>query len=523
MSSDFFNKLSIGGIWPIMVAILILFSCKEDEKPTESQTKVNLTGIELVAGPMPNGRLNASITWQHLFPTDLQVSFKNRQDGKSYELKINPNDFSKSYFLELPGGIYTYQGSTSSANPFSPELPITVTGEIQVGTSDIDLKLKGYSTYGLLTFSKRNIPTPPALTGTTAFPLFEKSGFFYVYHKESPLKVDVTLSGGKRIRLPVANSAYSHAQFQFRVTGDNDPDQFVNKDFNLTQRTFTLSADGYPTEMVTYLPVELPQSQRETSGLAWIQGKLFSINDGGNAAEVYELNPQTGAVTRTITVEGVSNIDWEDLAVSPTHLFIGDFGNNLGNRKDLRILKISISDLMNQPQVQPQFIEFSFSDQSQFSFPANSHNFDCEAMVFVNGKIHLFSKNWTDSKAKHYTLSSEAGKHSATLIGELDTQGLITGADASSDGKYLVLIGYENKGVSSRSFVWGFPNFNGSSLSSTKGFQFFIGSPINVGQTEGITFTASLETKISGESLSVIGTSTPPRMFDLDWNGIFNP
>ncbi|MFN5116230.1 MAG: hypothetical protein ACK5FW_09320, partial [Acidimicrobiaceae bacterium] len=187
-------------------------------------------------------------------------------------------------------------------------------------------------------------------------------------------------------------------------------------------------------------------------------------NDGGNTAEVYELNPQTGVLVRTIMVEGASNVDWEDLAVSPTHLFIGDFGNNLGNRKDLRILKISISDLMNQTKVQPQLIEFSFSDQTQFSFPANSHNFDCEAMIFSNGKIHLFSKNWTDSKTKHYSLSSDAGKHTATFIGEMDSQGLITGADVTPDGKHLVLIGYENKGVSSRAFVWGFPNFNLESL-----------------------------------------------------------
>lgn len=523
MRASFLNKLPLGGVWPVLVAVFMLFSCKEDEKPTVTQAKVNVTGIELISGIIPNAMVNASVSWQHLFPTDLQITFKSGQDGKSYDLKINPNDFSKSYSLDLPSGTYTYQGSTSSANPISPELPITVTGDVQVGTSALDLKLKGYSTYGLLTFSKRNIPTPPSLTGTTAFPLFEKSGFYYLYHKESSLKVDVPLSGGKKIRVPVSNSGYSHAQFQFRVTGDTDPDLFVNKDFSLNQRTFTLSADGYPTEMVTYSPVELPQSQRETSGLAWIQGKLFSINDGGNTAEVYELNPQTGVLVRTIMVEGASNVDWEDLAVSPTHLFIGDFGNNLGNRKDLRILKISISDLMNQTKVQPQLIEFSFSDQTQFSFPANSHNFDCEAMIFSNGKIHLFSKNWTDSKTKHYSLSSDAGKHTATFIGEMDSQGLITGADVTPDGKHLVLVGYENKGISSRAFVWGFPNFNGSSLSSSKGYQFFIGSPISVGQTEGITFMGSLETKISGESLSVIGTSTPPRIFDLDWNGIFTP
>jgi hypothetical protein len=144
-------------------------------------------------------------------------------------------------------------------------------------------------------------------------------------------------------------------------------------------------------------------------------------------------------------------------------------------------------------------------------------------MIFLNGKIHLFSKNWGDSKTKHYSLPAEIGKQKASLLGNVDTQGLITGADISADGKHLVLIGYENKGISSRAFVWGFPNFNGSSISTVKGYQFFIGNPLNVGQTEGITFMGGLETKISGESLSVVGTSTPPRLVELDWNGIFSP
>lgn len=523
MKIEFLKKLHLGVSWTTLLLVFIFFSCKEDEKPKESLSKINVTGIELVSGTIPNGRTNASVSWQHHFTTDLQVTFKSNVDGKTYDLKVNPNDFSKTYSLDIPEGTYTYQGTSPGTNPISAELPITVTGEVQVGASTVNLKLKGYSAYGLLTFSKRNVPITPSIPGTTAFPLFEKSGFYYVYHKETSLKVDVPLADSKKIRLPVTNSAFSHAQFQFRVTGDTDPDQFINQDFNLNQRTFILSAEGYPTELAPYQPVDLPQSQRETSGLAWIQGKLFSINDGGNAAEIYELNPQTGVLIRTITVEGVSNIDWEDLAVSPTHLYIGDFGNNQGNRKDLRILKVSISDLMNQTKVQPQLIEFTFSDQTQFSFSANSHNFDCEAMVFVNGQLHLFSKNWADSKTKQYTLSVDAGKQIATLLGEMDTQGLITGADVTSDGKNLVLIGYENKGISSRAFVWGIPNFNGSSLSSVKGYPFFIGSPLAVGQTEGITLMGGLETKISGESLSIAGNSTPPRMFELDWNGIFSP
>lgn len=30
---------------------------------------------------------------------------------------------------------------------------------------------------------------------------------------------------------------------------------------------------------------------KESSGLAWLGGKLYSINDSGNLAEYYEINP----------------------------------------------------------------------------------------------------------------------------------------------------------------------------------------------------------------------------------------
>ncbi len=511
-------------LFVLFIVLFSIFSCKETEKPNSKNSSLRVTGIELVSATIPNARQNASITWKHLFPSELPITFKSIADGKSYTLEINPNDFSKTYSLELPAGSYTYEGATPSANPLSPVLPITVKGEVQVEPSDTELLLKGYTPYGLITFSKKNFSTAPAISSETPFPFFEKSEFYYLYLKgENSLKIDLQFNSGKRLKLPTSTTAFIHNQFQFRTTGDTDPDQFLNKDFSLNQRTFTLSSDGFPTEMVSYSPVDLPQSQKETSGLAWIQGKLFSINDGGNTAEIFELNPQTGVLIRTIKLNGATNLDWEDLAVSPSHLYVGDFGNNSGNRKDLKILKIPISELLNQNQVQAELIEFYFEDQTQFSFPVNSHNFDCEAMVYHNGQLHLFSKNWQDSRTKQYTLASTAGKQVAKLIGSRDVQGLICGADVSADGKHLVLIGYENKGVSSRSFVWGFPDFSGITISTAKGYQFFLGSPLLVGQTEGVTFMNGMLTKISGESISIIGTSTPPKLAELDWNGVFIP
>lgn len=498
--------------------------CKEDEKPKEDISRMTITGLELATTPTPGGRLQASTTWTHTYPSEIAMVFREIQSGKTHELRINPNEFTTPYSIELPYGSYTYEGKSADSNTGSAFLPITLKGEFQISTPTSSLIAKAFASHGLLTFSKRNLANPPNLTGSTGSTFFEKSGFYYSYVPGSGIsKVEMTFTSGKKIRIPVSPLPFTHNQFQFRLAGDSDPDTFLPKDFSINQRNFTLSAQGYPTELISYAQVELPSSQRETSGLAWIQGKLFSINDGGNPAEIYELNPQTGAVNRTIRVEGTSNEDWEDLATSSTHLFIGDFGNNAGNRTNLRILKISIQALLSQNSVHADLIEFSYPDQVQFNPGVNAHNFDCEAIAFANGQLHLFSKNWQDNRTKHYTLPESPGKYVANLVGNVDTQGLITAADISADGKNLVLLGYENSGILSRSFIWTFPSFGGANIGSTEGFRFFLGSPANLGQTEGIVFMNSPETKISGEGISLGGVNVPPKLFELDLHGIFIP
>lgn len=48
-----------------------------------------------------------------------------------------------------------------------------------------------------------------------------------------------------------------------------------------------------------------------------------------------------GNLVRTITIEGVENNDWEDIAKDKNGFtYIGDFGNNDNDRKNLAIYKV---------------------------------------------------------------------------------------------------------------------------------------------------------------------------------------
>lgn len=145
-------------------------------------------------------------------------------------------------------------------------------------------------------------------------------------------------------------------------------------------------------EFITKLPPRL----NETSGLVFFDGNLWTINDSGNPPELFSIDTANGNILRALRISNADNKDWESLTQDDSSLYIGDFGNNYGNRTDLRILKISKADLLSPSadSVRADCINYSYPDQTRFAPGLNKNNFDCEAFIFYNDSLHLFSKNW---------------------------------------------------------------------------------------------------------------------------------
>lgn len=504
------------------IVLIVMFSCGEKEKPAKAIGKVSITGMELQDGSKPAGRTQANFTWKHVFSNQVQLTFTEAGSGQSFEISLNPNDFSKPYTIALPYGSYQYLGTSTSEN-VSSTLPVTVSGQISVDAPTESLLLNGKSDFGLFTFSKSNLASAPKIITPQAGTLSSTNDFYYTYVKgDLLLKTELALTNGKSFRIVKPSKSFSQQQFQIANQASEAQDVFQPANFIISAERLILEPNGYPSVLFPYRIMDLAAPFNETSGLQWINGRLFSINDGGNSAEIQELNPQTGVLLRTIKVTNAPNVDWEDLAASSSHFFIGDFGNNIGNRTDLKVLKIPIASLLNQTEVTAELIEFSYPDQSDFSGSNANHNFDCEAMIFRENQLHLFSKNRGDGRTKHYTLAPNPGKQVASLQGSFDSKGLITGADISPDGKNVVLLGYENLGISSRVFLWSFAAISGATLSG-QGNQFFLGSPAGLSQAEGIVIDSQMELTISGERISFSGLTVPPRLFKVDLAGIFIP
>lgn len=96
------------------------------------------------------------------------------------------------------------------------------------------------------------------------------------------------------------------------------------------------------TAAQTLMPVvmtPLATSLNETSGPLSANGAVLTQLDSGNPARLYQLDTLTGNVLREVVIANVSNADWEDIDTDGDWAFVGDIGNNSGDRTDLRIFR----------------------------------------------------------------------------------------------------------------------------------------------------------------------------------------
>ena len=176
----------------------------------------------------------------------------------------------------------------------------------------------------------------------------------------------------------------------------------------------------------------------ESSGLAPAPtaGHYYSFGDDGNSATLYEVSG-TGELVRTVDVPA-TNTDWESLSrdASGTY-YIGDCGNNENARRDLKIYTF-------RPDAPKQVgaIVFHYPDQTEFPPKKKQRNFDCEASLWHDGQVWLFTKDRAQSQAsKVYTVPEKPGLYTASLVTTLAIPGQVTDAALRADGHRLVLLG----------------------------------------------------------------------------------
>lgn len=234
----------------------------------------------------------------------------------------------------------------------------------------------------------------------------------------------------------------------------------------------------------------------ETSGLVFFDNRLITHNDSGGMNALYEINAGSGGINRVVTIQNAVNRDWEDICADDEYIYIGDFGNNNGNRTNLRIYKVSKSDYLSADQVSSEVIEFSYQDQNDFTSSPNNTNFDAEALISFGSDLYIFTKNWVDGRTNIYKVPKIPGTYVVSRIDEFNADGLITGGTYNPLVRKVILTGYA--GISA--FVIELRGFSNGIFSNGVIDKYSLGIPFTESfQTEAVTYSDNLNFYISAE------------------------
>jgi len=230
---------------------------------------------------------------------------------------------------------------------------------------------------------------------------------------------------------------------------------------------------------------KLSKKVNESSGVILYEDCLWTFNDSGGEPEIYKMDKKSGKVLKTVRIKNGENHDWEDITQDDEYIYLGDFGNNRGNRKNLTIYKILKRDIGKgkKVEVEARKISFSYGDQESFTLKRQKNNFDCEAVTNFGDSLIIFSKDWADRKTRMYKLPKSEGTYSLEPVSSFDVNGLITGADYNKETGNIVLAGYKDY----IPFVFLFKGFDGNSFDCEKVFR--VNFPkMKDAQTEGVVW-----------------------------------
>jgi|TARA_B110000503_G_scaffold141254_1_gene234189 hypothetical protein len=189
---------------------------------------------------------------------------------------------------------------------------------------------------------------------------------------------------------------------------------------------------------LSFTTIKLDENLQETSGLEWYGDNFITHNDSGDKAKLYVFTPK-GVLIKSIRFHEIKNKDWEDIAADEHNYYIADTGNNLANRKNLKIHILS-KDLNIEGE-----IRIHYSSQKDFTKRV-LNSFDAEALTVLGDSLALFSKNRLTQKTELYIFPKKEGDYVLSPSASLEVASLITAADYNQKHDLLALTGYNFKG-----------------------------------------------------------------------------
>ena len=158
----------------------------------------------------------------------------------------------------------------------------------------------------------------------------------------------------------------------------------------------------------------------EISGIADSKinpGYLWGEEDSGNPNQVYLIN-HNGTVAKTIYLKGITNRDWEDMALVDGTIYLAETGDNAQAYASYRFYTFTEPALSTDTVSTIQTINFTYPDGSH----------DAEAFLVDESKnIYIITKRDNPSKIYKLSYPYSAG-NTVSLVGSLPYSGVVSAA-----------------------------------------------------------------------------------------------
>ncbi len=188
--------------------------------------------------------------------------------------------------------------------------------------------------------------------------------------------------------------------------------------------------------------IRLSPALTEASGLSIQGGEFTWHNDSGDGPYTFTTD-EAGTIIRQDTLSATA-LDYEDITQDDWgNLYLGDFGNNAGRRPDQRIFRYHPA----KPGTDSIVFTYPRQDGGGRDQPGN---YDCEAMVWHQDTLHLFTKDQLfgrgNSMTYHFRLPAKPGRYVAELVDSLRLpRRVVTAAAFDAEQGELVLTAYSFK------------------------------------------------------------------------------
>lgn len=157
-----------------------------------------------------------------------------------------------------------------------------------------------------------------------------------------------------------------------------------------------------------------------------------------------------------VQLGAAAHIDYEDIAVEDSTLYLGDIGNNGNARRDLGIYVLAEPFRYDRRSRPIKHIPIAYPDQE--NFPAEQWHFDAEGLFVDDETLYLLTKHRANRQidepaagTKLYRLNTEdpSEVNTLTLVDRHETIPTPTAAALAPSGNRLAVLGYSS--------VWIFP------------------------------------------------------------------